>query len=149
MNAFLAKPVSSAELVHAIASVLARHAPPAPPTANPGNAEDKLFERAALERFADDIGRDLLPGIMQKIASEMVRRLGEMRALAARSEHAALQREAHALKGSAATIGLIRLAALARHLERNAATLESAAIATAIDEIDAAYAAGWALATAG
>jgi hypothetical protein len=146
MNGFLAKPVTSAELAQAIASALDRPMPPV--TAAGPRAADAILDRAALERFADDLGRDLLPRMLERIGAEMVRRLTELRTCAGAGERAALQREAHALKGSAATIGLTRLAALAKSLERNAATLEATAICHAIEEIEAAYAAGWMLVTA-
>ena len=146
MNGFLPKPVSSAELARAIASVLEGHGAPASGVSR--TSGEKLFDRSVLDRLAEDLGPGRLPDMLEKIGAETARRLVVLRRLAQSGEPTAIQFEAHALKGTAATVGLVSLAALAKRLERDAATLAASELATAIDEVEAAYGAGWPLVTA-
>jgi signal transduction histidine kinase/DNA-binding NarL/FixJ family response regulator/HPt (histidine-containing phosphotransfer) domain-containing protein len=70
-----------------------------------------------------------------QVRLELLRRLADM------SERNRIEREAHSLKGAAATFGLNLLAQLARELQFDAQRIDADAYGTLLDRIEAAFAA--------
>jgi two-component system, sensor histidine kinase and response regulator len=144
MNDFLAKPITTAALARTIEAVLAGNAAATPDRKNLlAGDRDQAFDRAALDQFIADIGADLARSLLPKMRAEMAQRLVALRALATAADREPIRREAHSLKGSAATIGLRRLSQQAMTLEKNAETMNVETLIAAIVAIETAFAEGW------
>ena len=76
---------------------------------------------------------------MTVFLSETERRLGVLRGLSV-DDHDAIRQEAHTLKGSSATFGLMRLAMLSRALERGASGIAPDDYHVALDGMDDVFA---------
>lgn len=86
----------------------------------------QLLEPGILDQLRDDVGSDLLPEILETFVVETRRRVARVVAAATAGDAAQAGREAHALKGSAATFGatLLRDTALAAEQAGQAGDLE-------------------------
>jgi signal transduction histidine kinase/DNA-binding response OmpR family regulator len=108
MDGFVTKPVTLSQLAHAMARALADEqtdpTPPPLPTAMAALAETLGAETAAL--------------IAEAFVEEAPGQLARLRDLATTGDTAALAREAHAMAGSAGTVGLDPLATALRSMER-------------------------------
>ena len=115
MNGVLAKPVTARMLNEA----LARHLPcaraEAAPVAGPSGIDEDHFAR--LRR---GLSPDTLAMLIGACVDEVRSRARALDSAAASADLAALQREAHALRGGAANYGLRELAACAGEIERAA-----------------------------
>jgi PAS domain S-box-containing protein len=133
MNAYVAKPVSPAELVAALSAVLpdsgdggalapaSAAAAPGPAAAAPpvGAAAPPVFDRAGMmARLMDDqeLARAVLAGFLEE-APQMVEEIGH---LLDGTDAQAVAARAHALKGAAANVGGKALRAAAARLEQEA-----------------------------
>ncbi len=136
MDDFVKKPVQVAELVAALA-----HAQGASPAAAHSVAPVVLDE-AVLQHLKDALGRRAahkLATLLESFHESTERLLAEARAAAQAEQRAELQRAAHTLKSTAATIGALQLAAQAQQLEQRAHELAPAHITAALAALTAEY----------
>ncbi|WP_407186622.1 Hpt domain-containing protein [Bradyrhizobium centrosematis] len=98
-------------------------------------------EPRAYEALVREIGEDGAREVREVFWSETCARLQLFRTLALAQHHARIAREAHSLKSAAGSFGYVRLAALARTLEKTAEKLGDAEFRELLDRMDAAYAA--------
>jgi two-component system, sensor histidine kinase and response regulator len=120
MNGFITKPVTTRRLTAAISAVTQAGPLPPPPDAEP---QLPLLDEPFLHRLAQEIGADSTVEAMEMFLEDAPERLTAMRRALDASANGALRREAHALSGSAANVGLARLGEAASGLQR---ALESA-----------------------
>ena len=97
-----------------------------------------LFDPAAIEKLRKVAG-DLDPGFVAEMAQlflvETERALGELEAAAKRGDATAMVRQAHSMKSSAATLGLMKLSEACLSLEtgaKNDAGPEATALVTMV-----------------
>lgn len=96
-------------------TVLAARHVDAQPYAAP--SDEPLVDDAELDRFAAETSPELVPEIITAYKLELDRRLDELIEAAAARDEARIGRLAHAIAGSAASVGAIRLRQTARRLE--------------------------------
>ena len=123
MDGFVTKPVTLHQLAEAMARTIAEP-PPAPPSAIPPVPP-------ALAALAETLGAETAALIARAFTEEAPTQLAHLRALAAAADSLGLAREAHALAGSAGTVGLDALATALRTIERavrSGAPLDPAAV---------------------
>ena len=97
-----------------------------------------LFDPAAVEKLRKVAG-DLDPGFVAEMAqlflTETERALGELEAAAERGDASAMARQAHSMKSSAATLGLMKLSHACLSLEtqaKNEAGPDASALVTMV-----------------
>jgi signal transduction histidine kinase/CheY-like chemotaxis protein len=117
MDGFAPKPITPERLSDEIARVCGTAAASAAPPAEAPVAAAGAIDPAALEKLDAALGAGTAADIVAVFLSDVPARLDRMRALAAGGAADSLAREAHALAGSAGTLGLRALAAAARALE--------------------------------
>jgi Hpt domain len=98
-------------------------------------AEAAIIDPTAVDEFIAQVGCDSTDEIVAIFLSETERRLGVLRGLPV-DDHAAIRREAHTLKGSSGTFGLMRLSMLSRELERGASGIAPDDYRVALDGLD-------------
>jgi signal transduction histidine kinase/CheY-like chemotaxis protein/HPt (histidine-containing phosphotransfer) domain-containing protein len=119
MDGFAPKPITPERLSREIARICAEPAaPPGPPEAGTAPA---AIDPSALAALDAALGEGTAAEIAATFLADAPARLDRMRALAASGAADLLAREAHALAGSAGTLGLRALAAAARSLETGVA----------------------------
>jgi PAS domain S-box-containing protein len=119
MNDYLSKPVVRADLLGMLERWLGGVATAAPEAeARPDPAS--LLDESILAKLEEDVGADLLPGMVMTFVNEVRRRLPNLEGALERRDLGALAHEAHALKGSAGTFGASALGAEALALEQAA-----------------------------
>jgi two-component system, sensor histidine kinase len=143
MDGFLSKPLEPS----ALAAAIVRHAraeygdidtgvpSPRPPPAGAIGAE---FDDEALDRIERQIGGAAIVKVgdlFRKDARARLDRLDEMPLV----DRVEIARQAHALKGSALSIGALGLGRVAGDLEREASTIDDAAFARRRTELRAAF----------
>ena len=116
MDGFAPKPVKPERLLDEIARVFGEPAPDAAADP-PGGPGLNAFDPSALAGFAAALGADTASEIIAAFQADARGRLAHLQALAQAGSAELLSREAHALAGSASTLGLRALAAAARDLE--------------------------------
>lgn len=125
-TAVIAKPFSEEDLLQAIQTYSpqsqgsskdfkAIETPPAPPVV--GGARQPDVDEAVLQRLVQTFGADFFITSVTIFSEEINGRIAVLEQAASGSEDA--RREAHAIKGSAASYGLISLSAIAAQLEEN------------------------------
>jgi signal transduction histidine kinase/HPt (histidine-containing phosphotransfer) domain-containing protein len=122
MDGFAPKPITPERLSDEIARVCGAPAAPSGPPAEAPDAASPVadpgaIDPAALEQLDAALGAGTAADIVTVFLADVPARLGRMRAAATGGAADALAREAHALAGSAGTLGLRALAAAARALE--------------------------------
>jgi len=100
---------------------------------------DPVFERAVFEELAAMIGRDDARSVLDTFMADSRTRLVALARHAAADERAAVKREAHAFKSSAASLGFRRMSAQARSLEATAEAMSAAALAEAVAALSASF----------
>jgi CheY-like chemotaxis protein len=153
MNDFVTKPVRKKVLVGAILRAMrggkhgaadGRRAGEATPSrsdqAAPAQAAS-LVDRVAVEELVAEIGEAAASEAFHLFVAETESRLKLLRQLTCTADRPAIENEAHALKGSAATFGLREVSQLAGRLEREAARIAAAEYGTLLDRLEAAFAA--------
>ncbi len=110
MDGFVTKPVTLHRLAEAMARTIAEP-PPAPKSAIPPVP-------AALVALAEALGEETAAMIAGAFTEEAPDQFARLRILAAEADGPGLAREAHALAGSAGTVGLDALATALRTMER-------------------------------
>ena len=150
MSDFVPKPVRKPLLVSAIERALAAdagvtesHAGQQVQRGADASSDTVVaFERGAYDELAEAIGDDGIDEAMASFVSETRLRLANLRSLGGESDCEVVKREAHTLKGAAATFGFCRLTELARWLELNCADLGMAARSSAVERMELAFHAG-------
>lgn len=118
MTEFAAKPYRASELIDVIHRVIGAAKPGAPAAtsrADPG--ANSAFVPESFAALEAAIGQDDARALMSDFIADAENRLQRMTTLRGETQFADLQREAHALKSSAAMLGLKQLSNLARELE--------------------------------
>jgi len=124
MNDFVAKPVRKAVLIEAILRAVGGFAgaPERSATETAGPPQlDALIDYGTVGEFVAEVGAESAEHLIDMFFSETERRIELLRG--ALGDRETLHVEAHTLKGSAGTFGLMRLAQVAQQLERDAATI--------------------------
>jgi HPt (histidine-containing phosphotransfer) domain-containing protein len=76
-----------------------------------------------LINLGQDVGQALVPELMQKFRAEFPTQLLKLRALISEKDFPAIELFAHSIKGSAATLGAMRVHKACEIIEENAANL--------------------------
>ena len=93
----------------------------APAAAAPDAPDDEaLIDRSVVGELCDEIGAEGANEILRVFLDETRGRLAVLAKLSAAGDRAAIEVEAHTLKGAAGALGFARVAALARALEHDA-----------------------------
>jgi HPt (histidine-containing phosphotransfer) domain-containing protein len=138
MSDFLAKPLRKPTLVaavlRAIGSVPIRAAgsPAQPPTSAP-------LDRTTLVHLTAAIGEDGVRQTFAMFSRETESRLAMFRQFTEGNDRNAIAIEAHALKGSARTLGATVISEIAGLIEGRAAGISSDELRDAVERLDAAY----------
>ena len=117
MDGFLSKPVTLERLAAAITQTIARRRPAEPVTPTPSPPAGTLCA-SRLVQLTEALGQETVDRMIAAFHEGMPTQIGAMRAQAAANDHGGLLRTAHALAGSAATLGFDELADAAKTLER-------------------------------
>ncbi len=143
MNDFVAKPIRRSTLPEAILRTLtgaaARPAVLSDSRDVDSAAEAAIIDRTAVDEFVAQVGCDSTEEIVTVFLFETERRLGVLRGLPF-DDHDAIRQEAHTLKGSSGTFGLMRLSMLSRRLERGASGIAPDEYHVALDGLDDVFA---------
>jgi CheY-like chemotaxis protein/HPt (histidine-containing phosphotransfer) domain-containing protein len=157
MDDFLVKPVRKRIMIETIARVLAKatpvHAGPAEidapalvptTTVATANSEDAanvlaIMDRRVYAELSHEIGEDNATQMLRIFLDETVAQLDALSRLCCPSDRARIEREAHSLKGAAATFGFKRLSALARELEMGAPGMSASKYRSVLDRIVQAF----------
>ena len=144
MNDYLTKPVRLAELKSCLDGVAisligrvgrtVRPPPPAPPVAE---ASERLIVDKG--RVTDlGIDRELLGSIIDVYVQDAKRRIDALRDALGSDDFVRVRSSAHALKGSSANLGVLRVEERCRRLETGAETLSEESVAALERELDEA-----------
>lgn len=98
-----------------------------------------LLDTGFLQRQFGRLAPRVVLGMTDIFQKEATDRLEHCRAAVSRADLGAIRQQAHALKSSAAGLGLLRLAALARTLEQLAMDGDSAQVAVTLAQATAAF----------
>jgi CheY-like chemotaxis protein/HPt (histidine-containing phosphotransfer) domain-containing protein len=150
MDDYLRKPLRQSDLAKAITRWIARQPPKGSPRGNrerpskartKAAADDSLLDSRELNSLAQDenayafsdatlcrrlaelreeCGAEIVAGFIGMFVKDTRERLTRLHGLAGEQDSAAVEREAHSLKGSCANLGVHRLAALSHQLETDA-----------------------------
>ncbi len=93
---------------------------PAPETEGPAetvSGEAPLIDQGILDQFAEDVGEEILPELINAFIEDTLQRVEILRQEPDAANREALGREAHSLKGSAGTVGGMRLFEAAKEAE--------------------------------
>ncbi|MBI3514521.1 MAG: Hpt domain-containing protein [Proteobacteria bacterium] len=90
-----------------------------------------------LDRLRALIGDDAFHALVDNLVADLARRIDALARLDPAADRAALAREAHTLKGTVGSYGLIAVSELAGRLEAACAGGASGAIAAAVAALDA------------
>jgi len=124
MDGVLAKPVTRRSLDKMLNSIVHRlvaepaSPPDAPLAANAGPAA--VFDASIYDGLKEALGAEDAMLVLRTFLDDAGQRLAAVHEAASQGDNETIAREAHALKSSAATLGFMRLAQLARQLEANA-----------------------------
>ncbi|MGA2568412.1 MAG: Hpt domain-containing protein, partial [Pseudolabrys sp.] len=99
-----------------------------------------VFDRSAYETLAEEIGGETARQMFDIFIEETENRLRVLRQASCAKDRGLIEREAHSLKGAAATFGFCQLSALARTLERGAANISDGDYAALVGQIEPAFA---------
>jgi len=112
-------------------------------TPAPTSADDTpVFDRAAYDVLISEMGEQPVGQMRDVFVTETKARMKRFCEVSLSADRLTIEREAHSLKSSAATFGLVRLAKLARALENDAATIGEDDYRALIDGIEAAFTGG-------
>jgi signal transduction histidine kinase/DNA-binding response OmpR family regulator len=138
MDGFIAKPFEAATLAAALTQY-ARAEAGNYVTPVPAAEAEPVFDAHALDRIEEQIGAEATRKVAALFGQDVRGRLDR---LAAMGVDAAAQaaREAHSIKGSALSVGAMKLGRLAAKFEMDATTLDAAEFAARIGRIAAAFA---------
>lgn len=135
MDDYVTKPIRKAALIDVVQLNL-------PTSSSPASTEQRIegtsddaapasapaFLASEVAQLAEDVGEELIPILMQQFAQDTQLRGETISAAVDRRDLQAIRQAAHALKGSAATIGARTLANSAAHLEQAAEAADWCAV---------------------
>jgi two-component system, sensor histidine kinase len=141
MSDFLAKPLRKPAMVAAILRAIRRAAIPAAalPAEPASTAVPVSLDQTALAQLTDAIGVDGVRETFAVFARETEARLALFQQFTEGNDRALIEIEAHALKGSARTLGATEMSDIARLIERRAAKISAAELRDAVERLDVAY----------
>jgi two-component system sensor histidine kinase RpfC len=129
MDEFLAKPIDPVALAGVLARLGASRAAAAPsPAAAPAPAVETLLDEGYLRALVDALGAAHVAALAAALPEEMDPHRRQLTALVPGTDVTALRAPAHALKGVAANLGLVSLAALAGAVEEAARAGDAARV---------------------
>ncbi|HEY5127390.1 MAG TPA: ATP-binding protein [Bradyrhizobium sp.] len=135
MSDFLSKPLRKAVMVAAILRAIGRVViPPAASTAAPAP-----LDGTALAQLTDAIGEDGVRQTFAVFARETEVRLALFQRFSEGNDRNLIEIEAHALKGSARTLGASEMSDIASLIEQQAAKISADEMRDAVERLDAAY----------
>lgn len=136
MNDYLPKPATKAQILAMIAKLLGgTRTPTQPIDAHTEEEKELILDMDILAQMARDTGPELMPGLIDIFTTQAVIRFDAILAAAEADEMAELETQSHALKGSAATFGTMRLHQLSADLEQAGANGDADFIAANINRI--------------
>jgi HPt (histidine-containing phosphotransfer) domain-containing protein len=103
------------------------------------SVEYPIMDRAVYDELVEEIGEETACQMLNVFVEEAVAQLAVLHRLCCQSDCPQIERLAHALKGTAGTFGLERLAALARSLELGASGMIDAEFHAALNQIERAF----------
>jgi two-component system, sensor histidine kinase len=137
MTDFLAKPLRKPAMVAAILRAIGHVAVW---SGEPASAAVPVaLDRAALAQLTEAIGKEGVRETFGVFARETEARLALFRQFTEDNDREVLEIEAHALKGSARTLGASELSHIARLIEHRAAGISADELRIAVDGLEAAY----------
>jgi len=158
MNDYVVKPARKKDMVEAVLRVLPGDAPRAENNDGADNADatDDLrapplvpedpavesplaFDRQAFDELVEEIGEQATFEVIAQFLKDTEARLKRLRQLSSATDRVAIKREAHSLKGTAGTLGLRELVALAKALEHDAEKIVASDYGARLDRIEAAF----------
>lgn len=101
--------------------------------ASQGRDPGDLIDRSVLARILDDVGMENADMLLDVFIEELAGQAQALEAAAAGVDLEAMARAAHQIKGSAATLGAVRLGRLAESIEAAARAKDDAAGAAMAD----------------
>src|ERR1700722_7196882 len=149
MGEFIAKPMRKHDLVEAMTRALpsaARVTTPVLPaaavvlTAADATADKASIESEKLDELEAEIGLDGLAATLVVFLRETEASLRRFETLSCDKDRATIKVEAHTLKGARGTVGLVRLAAVAKELEATAAEIATDRYVAAVARLKAVFA---------
>jgi two-component system, sensor histidine kinase len=141
MSDFLAKPLRKQAMVAAILRAIGPVASPAAalPAEPVSTAAPLSLDRAALAQLIEAIGEDGVRQTFAVFARATEGRLALFRQFTEGNDRDLIEIEAHALKGSARTLGASEVSDIARLIEQRAARISADELRDAVEQLDAAY----------
>jgi PAS domain S-box-containing protein len=133
MDDYIPKPVTAQRLEAILTRWSPQTGPGAPEEAVDGNA------LAALRDLQDEGRPDLLAEVIAVYLRDTPPRLAALHEAVARTDAAALRREAHGLKGSSSQIGAVKMARLCTELEEQAGTTDLMGAPETLRRLDEAF----------
>jgi len=120
MNDYLTKPIVRAKLMQAVQRWLlpGSIAEPDAPPAHTAPRTAALLDETVLSDLAEDVSNEILPQLITTFVAEVQRRLTGIESAVAASDIGRAGEDAHAMKGSAGTLGATRLEAEALAIEQ-------------------------------
>ncbi|BAE52539.1 hybrid sensor histidine kinase/response regulator [Paramagnetospirillum magneticum] len=115
MDRYISKPIDRRKLMEVLAQYAAE-----PPAAKPPQAENpapSAVEIDVLDLLCEDLGVETVVEILAKFFEDATSREAECAAALAREDHERVRREAHAIKGAAASLGLTDIRRTAEAME--------------------------------
>jgi hypothetical protein len=141
MSDFLAKPLRKPAMVAAMLRAIGRVTMPA--TASPAEpsavASPVPLDQTALSNLTAAIGEQGVLETFAVFARETETRLALFRRFSEGDDRDVIEIEAHALKGSARTLGAGEVSDIARSIEHRAAKISADELRDAVERLDAAY----------
>ena len=152
MDDFIAKPLRKKTLVEKLTKIVAdrprlhkqataarNDLPLVPPAAVAMTDVAPILDRAVFNTLVEEIDIDGVRATLDVFLAETVQRLALLRTLSCNAERARIKDEAHALKGSSGTFGLLQVSELARTLEHSAHHIEPLNYRDLLDRLDACF----------
>jgi PAS domain S-box-containing protein len=117
MHGFISKPIEKRKLLKTITEHILGDVPENR-TEQKSNAEDKAcLDMSLLEQLIDDVGADVAPTMLDVYIRETRDRVNKIEQAAAEQDLTVLRAEAHALKGSSGSLGVVGLQRYAFEVE--------------------------------
>jgi signal transduction histidine kinase/CheY-like chemotaxis protein/HPt (histidine-containing phosphotransfer) domain-containing protein len=150
MSDFVAKPVRKplllAAMMRSLREPVLRDQPLTPGAPTPKVVAPQSHAPALafmqFQGLAQEIGQSEMNEVFAAFQAETSERLKGMRTCNLLTDRTNISRDAHTIKGTAATFGLVRLSEVSAWLERNAESIDNSVYLEVLDTLDLAYASG-------
>ena len=141
MSDFLPKPLRKSAMVAAMLRAIGQVAAPAaaPPTEPVSANVSGPLDQATLAQLSEAIGDEGVRQTFATFARETESRLALFRQFTEGDDREQIEIEAHALQGSARTLGGAEVSDIARLIEQRAAGISAEELRQAVDTLDAAW----------